>query len=108
MSIEKNPQALAMAFKKTVGKKAKIQELGITPDMDEEAIEALIEKLATAKAAEDNSDLAEHVKGQRWYVESLVKFSGLNSKEMLESEYKDAFADSASEAEMLDVLEKMA
>ena len=107
MSIERNPQAMAMAFKKCRGKIAKIQELSITPDMSEEDIEALIAKLATAKAEEDNSAMADHVKGQRWYVEGLIKFSGLTVEEQLEAEYEDSFADTASESEMLESLRKL-
>ena len=106
--IDKNPQALTLAFKKAKGKILKIQELGITPEMDEESIELLIEMLATAKAVEDNSTMAEHVKGQRWYVEGLVAFSGLTAKEQLDKEYKDSFADTASEDEMLEALRLMA
>ena len=51
--------------------------------------------------------MAEHVKGQRWYVEGLVAFSGLTAKEQLDKEYKDSFADTASEDEMLEALESM-
>jgi hypothetical protein len=105
--IDKNPQAMALAFKKAKGKKLKIQELGITPDMDEESIELLIETLATAKAVEDGDTMADHVKGQRWYVESLVEFSGMTVQEQLAKEYEDSFANNASEAEMLDALAAM-
>ena len=106
--MDKNPQALALAFKKCKGKILKIQELGITPEIEAESIEILIETLAIAKALEDDSKAADHVKGQRWYVESLVKFSGLEPAEQLEAEYNDAFADSASEDEMLQALQAMA
>lgn len=107
-SMDKNPQALAQAFKKCAGKILKIKELEITSDMSEDATEALIEKLATAKAAEDNTAMADHVKGQRWYVEGLVKFSALDTAAQLEAEYKDAFADNASEDEMLQSLKALA
>lgn len=106
--IDKNPQALALGFKKCKGKILKIQELGISPDMDEDSIEVLIESLATAKALADGNTLAENVKGQRWYVEGLVKFSGMTPEEQLDAEYQDAFADSASEDEMLDAIRAMA
>lgn len=106
--IDKNPQAMSLAFKKCKGKILKIRELEITPDMDEDAIEGLIEKLATVKHADEpEKTLAEHVKGQRWYVESLVKFSALDVDTQLEREYLDAFADNASEAEMLESLRAM-
>ena len=104
----RNPQALALAYKKCKGKILKIQELKITPDLEDEAVEQLIENLATAKAVENETDIKEHVRGQRWYVESLVKFSGLTVEEQLEAEYQEAFADSASEAEMLAVLRSIA
>ena len=106
--MDKNPQALALAFKKCKGKIAKIKELGITPDMPEANVEALIEGLATAKASEDGTAMADHVKGQRLYVEGLVKFSSMTVEQQLEAEYQDAFADNASEAEMLKALQQAA
>lgn len=107
--MDKNPQARALAFKKCKGKIAKIKELGITPDMPADSVESLIESLATAKVQEDASiTLAEAVKGQRWYVEGLVKFSGMTVEEQFEAEYNDAFADNASESEMLEALKGMA
>ena len=108
MSIEKNPQALALAFKKCKGKLLKIKELGITPDMSEADIEAMVERLSTAKAVEQNKNVAELIAGQSWYVESLVKFSAKSVEKQLEAEYNDSFADSASEAEMLCALHEIA
>lgn len=106
--IDKNPQALALAFKKCKGKILKIKELGVTPETDDESVELLIESLATAKSIVDGTTLAENVKGQRWYVEGLVKFSGMTPEEQLDAEYQDAFADSASEDEMLEAIRAMA
>lgn len=106
--IDKNPQALALAFKKCKGKLLKIQELGITPEMTEEEIEALIENLSTAKAVEKETNITEVVAGQRWYVEGLVKFSAMTNEEQLQAEYDDSFADTASEAEMLKALADIA
>ncbi len=102
--IDKNPQALALAYKKCKGKILKIKELKITPSMKDAKIEILIEALATAKAVEKAVNITEVVAGQRWYVEGLVKFSGLTVEEQLTSEYEDSFADSASESEMLKAL----
>ena len=106
--IDKNPQALALAYKKCKGKLLKIKDLGITPDMKEDDIEKLIENLATAKAVEKETNIAEVVAGQRWYVEGLVKFSGKTIEEQLQEEYEDSFAESASESEMLKALAALA
>lgn len=102
--IDKNPQALALAFKKCKGKILKIAELGITSDQDETATEAMIESLADAKATAKSVDIQEVVVGQRWYVEGLVKFAGMTPEEQLQQEYDDSFADTASESEMLKAL----
>ena len=102
----KNPQALAQAFKKCKGKILKIQELGIVPDMAEDDVEALIEKLSMEKV-QDGEKLSDHVKGQRWYVENLVKFSALDEQTQLQQEYDDAFAGTASEDEMLHALQAL-
>jgi hypothetical protein len=99
--IDKNPQALALAFKKCKGKLLKIKELEITPKMTTKRIDKLIEELSTVKAVEKSTNMAEFVAGQRWYVEGLVKFSGMKIEEQLQAEYEDSFAESASEAEML-------
>lgn len=106
--IDKNPQALALAFKKCKGKLLKIKELKITPDMKEKAIDTLVEDLSTAKAVEKETNITEVVAGQRWYVEGLVKFSGMTTEEQLQAEYDDSFADTASEAEMLKALTNLA
>lgn len=105
--IDKNPQALALAFKKCKGKIQKIAELKITPDMKDAKIEILIENLATAKAVEKSVNVSEVVAGQRWYIEGLVKFSGLTVEDQLNTEYEDSFADSASEGEMLKALSNL-
>lgn len=102
--MDKNPQALALAFKKCKGKLLKIKELGITSDMSEDDREALIERLSAEKAEKTEVSLAEVVTGQRWYVEGLVRFVGLSTEEQLQAEYDDSFADTASEAEMLKAL----
>jgi hypothetical protein len=104
----KNQQALALAFKKCRGKLSKIKEYGITPDMKEKDIDALIERLAEAKAeGNETITVEEAVTGQRWYVEGLVRFSGLADQEQLDQEYEDSFADTASEAEMLRAIADM-
>jgi hypothetical protein len=106
--IDKNPQALALAFKKCRGKLLKIAELGIKSDQSDEVTEAMIEKLSEQKATDTNVDLTEVVVGQRWYVEGLVSFSALTPEAQLQREYDDSFADTASEAEMLKVLASIA
>jgi len=106
--MDKNPQARTLAFKRCVGKLKKIKELGITPDMSEDQIEEMIERLATAKAAEKEVNLSEVVSGQRWYVTDLVHFSGLTHEEQLEAEYNNSFAETASEAEMIKAMAAIA
>ena len=105
--MDKNQHALALAFKKARAKSAKIKELGIRPDMSEQEVEDLIVAQAKAKAEEAGDNWTEHIKGMRWYIEQLVKFSGLNAQERLDAEYEDAFAEVASEAEMLKKLEEL-
>ena len=104
---EKQPQALASGYRRAVGKLTKIKELKITPDMTQEAIDALVEKLAKAKGKEEGKDWKTKVDGQRWYVTDLVKFSGMELNEALEHEYSMAFPDTASEDEMLTALAKL-
>ena len=102
---ERNPQALAVAYRRAVAKKLKIKALEIEADIDEAGIDAIIKYLAEAKAEETGKEWTTFVKGQRWYVEDLVKFAGLTTEEMLEYEYKQAFPDTATENELLNALE---
>jgi len=105
--MDKNQHALALAFKKARAKSSKIKELGIHPDMSEQEIEAMIIAQAKAKAEADGDEWTTHIKGQRWYIESLIAFSALNAQERFDTEYEDAFAEVASEAEMLKKLEEL-
>ena len=99
----KNEQALAMAFRRALAMSAKIKELEITPDMDEEAVDAMVKFLAESKA--EKEDRKQYHKGQRWYVEDLRHFSGLDSQQRLDKCYREAFPDVASEQEMLNMLD---
>ncbi len=104
---EKNQQALAVAYRRALAKSNKIKELEITADNDEEGIEGLIKFLAEKKAEDTGKPWTEFVKGQRWYVEDLVKFAGLDAQERLDYEYAQAFPDTATEDELLTSLEKL-
>lgn len=104
---EKNPQALAVAYRRAVAKSAKLNELEITAKMEDDAVDAAIKFLAEKKAESEGKPWTEFVKGQRWYVEDLVKFAGLDAQERLNYEYAQAFPDTATEDELLTALEKM-
>ncbi len=101
----RNPQVQATAGKKARAKLVKIQELGITADMSEDDADALIVRLATAKAIEDSVPVADKMKGQQWYVNELIKFAGMTALERLNTEYDDCFFEVASEEEILAMLE---
>ena len=103
---DKNQQGLTLAFKKVTGKSTKIKELGITVELTDEEVDEVIIALAKAKAEREGTDWTSHVKGMRWYVEDLQTFSALNAEERLELEYKAAFAEIASEAEMLIAIQR--
>lgn len=104
---ENDPLIRASAFRSARGKSVKIAELGITPDMSEDAIDEIVSQLAEKKAEETGKKFEDIVKGQRWYVEDLVKFSGLDAQERLDYEYMQKFPDIASEDEMLQSLEDL-
>ena len=106
--MKRNPQALAMAFKKFRGKLLKIKELGVHPEMTQDDIDSMTKLLAVSKADKEGGDWKDFVEGQSWYVEGLVEFSGMTTEEQLEHEYQDCFADTASETEMLESLKSLA
>ena len=104
---EKNPLALALGGRRALAKARKIAELGITPKITEDATDALITTLAKAKAEKDGVEWTTLIKGQRWYVEDLIKFSGLAATDKLAVEYSQAFPDVATEDELLLELEQL-
>lgn len=104
--VDKNEQALAMAYRRAVAKSLKIKELEITPDMSEEDIDGMVKWLSELKAEkEDKEDWKQYLKGQRWYVEDLIAFSKLDAQQRLDLEYRNSFPDVATEQEMLNSLE---
>ena len=105
----KNHEVLAMAFKRAKGKTQRIEEAGITPDFTKEQINEMIVTFADKLLADPTYKKSrnEAIKGQRWYVEDLVKFSGLEPQEKLDTEYENSFADIAGEDEMVAALAKM-
>ena len=104
---EKNPLALALGGRRALAKARKIAELGITPTMAPDAVDTIIETLAKAKAEKDGVVWTTLIKGQRWYVEDLVKFSSLSGQDKLDVEYSQAFPDVATEDELLLELEAL-
>ncbi|WAK44710.1 hypothetical protein vBAmePPT11V19_00084 [Alteromonas phage vB_AmeP_PT11-V19] len=111
--MEKKPEALQAAFLDAKRKLEKIKQLGITPDMEEDDVDALVEDLSTAKALKEHSEngdgptVADLRNGQQWYVESLIEFSGMSAQEQIDSCYEQKFAEQASEMEMIAALEAM-
>lgn len=104
--VDKNSHALAMAYRRALAKSLKIKELGITPDMDEDSIDAQVKFCAELKAEREGvEDWKQFIKGQRWYIEDLVAFSKLDAQSRLDLEYKNSFPDVATEQEMLNSLQ---
>ena len=104
--IDKNEQALAMAYRRAVAKSLKIKELEITPDMSEEDVDGMVKWLSELKAEKEGvEDWKQYLKGQRWYVEDLITFSKLDAQQRLDLEYRNSFPDVATEQEMLNSLE---
>lgn len=105
MAEAKNHEALANAFKQVQIHLDKIEELGIKSDWSEDQIDVLVKELSQAKAlVESKSDWKPFSKGQQFYVETLVKESGMTGQELLDWHYKRSFAEVATEDEMLAVL----
>lgn len=106
--MDRHPEAMTIAYRRAVGKTTRINTLGISSNMTEDETNNMIKQLAMAKADRENAhDWKQFVKGQRYYVESLQKFSGLNAHERLEYEYSQAFPEVADECQMLNSLEAL-
>lgn len=105
--LDKNPIVLATAYRRVVAKTNRIKELGLNTDLTEEQINEIIEARARAKAETEGGEWTTYVKGQRWYIEDLIKFSELGALDALEYEYMQSFPDAATEFEMLQSLEAL-
>lgn len=103
--MDRHPEVLARAYRNTLRMSGKIKEYGIRPDMTEAEEDTLVKLFAEAKAERDGGDWKKYVSGQRWYVKSLMSYSGLNAADRLEMSYQEAFPDIASEDEMLNSIE---
>ena len=101
---EKNPHAMALAGKRALAMARMINTLGINKDMNQEAINNLAITRATEIAGDD---FKSKLKGQEWYISSLVKFSALSAREKLDIEYQRAFPETASEDELVLALEQL-
>lgn len=101
--MDRKPEAVSAACSDGMAKLEKIKQLGITSDMSQEAQDELVEALSAAKALETETDIKEVRSGQRWYVESLVEFAGLEVEEQFDALYRKQFARQANETEILDV-----
>jgi hypothetical protein len=97
----KNPEVLAAAFKSAKRKLAHIAAYGINPEMETADIDTLVLKLSGMKAKDSDHDYSHFISGQEYYVSLLIEFSAMTPQERLDCEYDVAFADIASEAEML-------
>lgn len=106
--MDRKPEAVAAAAKDGIAKLEKIKELGITSDMSQEDQDTLVENLATAKAIETEVDVKECRAGQRWYVEQLVEFAGMEPEDQFEHLYRQKFASQANEEEIVDVFRSYA
>jgi len=105
--MEKNQEALALAFKKARYKKTRIAELNITAEMKDEDVDILIEKLALAKAIENNAPVTKFRKGQEWYVEHLITAAGMTGEQLIEAEYLESVGEVSTESEMAHLLDNM-
>lgn len=101
--MDRKPEAVSATCADGMAKLEKIKQLGITSDMSQDSQDELVERLSEIKAIETETDIKDIRAGQRWYVESLVEFAGLEPEDQFEHLYRKQFAKQANEAEILDV-----
>ena len=101
--MDRKPEAMSAACADGMAKLEKIKQLGITADMSQEDQDLLVEQLSETKAIETETDIKDVRPGQRWYVESLVEFAGMDPKDQFEHLYRKKFASQANEAEIIDI-----
>lgn len=101
--MDRKPEAMASACADGMAKLEKIKTLGITADMSQDDQDTLVEQLSQIKAIDTETDIKDIRTGQRWYVESLVEFAGMDPKDQFENLYRKKFAQQANEAEIIDI-----
>ena len=97
----------AAIYRRVAGKSEAIIKMGISPTITAEARDEIIKTRAEAKAEELGNKWQDNVKGQRWYIEDLITYSGLDLKERKEAERKAVFPDIASSEQMDESLEEI-
>ena len=72
--------------------------------MSEEELEEVIIARSKEKAEDQGGDWTKYVRGQRFYIENLLKYASIGLEDVYQLEYENAFPDVASEDELLSVL----
>ena len=106
--MNKNQEALALAFKSLSVSLSKINEFGLKADTTDDELGSIAIKLSKLKAeTEGKDDPKPYVKGQKMWLESLRKVCAMSNKEALDYYYRREFAEVATEDEMLRALDEM-
>ncbi len=100
----RNPQVMATGGRQARSMLDKVEQLGITAEMSEDDMDALVLRLAEAKAIEQDKPMKGFVSGQNWYVGQLIAFAGMTPLERLNFKCEEVFYDIASEEEILATL----
>ena len=102
--MEIKQELVGTSFRKARAVLAAIDTHGITPDMSEEAIEELVMNFAKAKVVLKGGKLSDYIKGQEWYVNSLVEKSRLEKREIMKLEYDELNIENSSFDELAAML----
>ncbi len=106
--LPKNRDALALAYKRAIFNRNKVKEFGITPDMSSEDKVKLAKALAEKKAEKLGvGTWKDYVEGQEKWIDSLKNFAQYETPEdAIAHEYDKAFADVASEKELMTAIKE--
>ena len=106
-------ELLGTAYKKAMRSKQKIAELNISSDMEEEAIEVLVLKMAKDKATllDDGTKPSALVGNMEWYIRTLIDRAKLfetntpeSKQEILQLEYDELNIENSSFDELASML----
>jgi hypothetical protein len=100
--MDKKPEALASAGLDGLAKLDLCEKNGITPKMSKAEQNKLVEKWSKAKAAKTGEDIKDVRPNQRWFVEHLMEFVGLEPIDQVNTLYRKQFVKQANEAELVD------
>ena len=102
--MDHKQELLALAFKQAKAIKAKIAELEITQEMEQDKVDVLITSMAKDKAETSGKPYTAHLSGMEWYIKDLQAKSIMKDEQLLQNQYNELLPANSSFEELTRML----